>query len=413
MPASASLPILAALDQLAGLAPPDPVALAPRLHDVLAELVDPRKRRGVRHRLVVVITVAVCVVAAGARSLVAISEWVADLPAEVAAALGLTGRRPCESTIRRIVQRLDGDRFDVLISAFVQRLCAARRPGGRRRVLAVDGKTVRGSRSANGDSDADRQARHLCAVIDQHARVVLGQVAVNGKSNEITAFAPLLDTLTGLDLAGVVITADALHTQREHVEYLHARGAHWVLSVKGNQPRLRRQLAELPWRDVEPAHRSAQTVHGRREIRTLKVVTIAAGIVFPHAAQAIQITRKTRSTRAGTSTGTGKRAGKQARWRTETVYAITDLLPHQARPDELAAWIRGQWQIENALHWVRDVTFAEDLSQVRTGAGPQVMVSFRNLVISLHRLAGATNIAAALRHHARDATRPLQLLMIT
>jgi len=68
---------------------------------------------------------------------------------------------------------------------------------------------------------------------------------------------------------------------------------------------------------------------------------------------------------------------------------------------------------DNGLHWVRDVTFAEDLCQIRVGAGPQVMASLRNLVTSLHRLAGAANIAAALRHHARDPTRPLQLLMIT
>jgi predicted transposase YbfD/YdcC len=253
------LPIPAALDQLTGQQPPDPVALARRLHDVLEEVVDPRKRRGVRHRLVVVITVAVCAVAAGARSFVAISEWVTDLPAEVAAALGITGRCPCESTIRRIVQRLDGDRFDALISGFVQRLCAARRPGGRRRVLAVDGKTLRGARDTGEGGGDHEPARHLLAVIDHDVRVVLGQVAVDGKSNEITAFAPLLDTLTGLDLSGVVITADALHTQREHVDYLHARGAHWVLTVKGNQPRLRRQLAELPWHEVEPAHHDITT----------------------------------------------------------------------------------------------------------------------------------------------------------
>ena len=94
------------------------------------------------------------------------------------------------------------------------------------------------------------------------------------------------------------------------------------------------------------------------------------------------------------------------------MYAITDLAPHQVRPDELAAWIRGHWQIENGLHWVRDVTFAEDLSQVRIGAAPQVMASLRNLAISLHRLAGAANIAKALRHHGRDTLRPLQLLKI-
>ena len=106
------------------------------------------------------------------------------------------------------------------------------------------------------------------------------------------------------------------------------------------------------------------------------------------------------------------RTGRRGKWRTETVYALTDLAPHQARPDELAAWIRGHWQIENGLHWVRDVTFAEDLSQIRIGSGPQVMASIRNLAISLHRLAGATNIAKALRHHGRNALRPLQLLKI-
>ncbi len=383
---------------------PDPAALAPGLRDVLGGVVDPRKRRGVRHGLVVVLTAAVCAVAAGARSFVAVAEWVADLPDEVAAALGTDRRCPSESTIRRLLGRVDADRFDAALGAFVQSLCTSVAPAGRRRVLAVDGKTLRGSRRVVAAEGTEEPGRHLLAAIDQQTRVVLGQVAVAGKTNEISAFVPLIGTLTSVDLAGVVITADALHTQRGHVEHLHVRGAHWVLTVKGNQPRLRRQLAELPWRQLGEAHRRVETAHGRREIRTLKVVTIAAGIEFPHARQAVQITRKTRPVSA--------RTGRKGRWHTETVYAITDLGPHQARPDELAAWIRGHWQIENALHWVRDVTFAEDLSQVRTGAAPQVMASLRNLVISLHRLAGATNIAAAIRHHARDARRPLQLLKI-
>jgi DDE family transposase len=180
----------------------------------------------VRHGLVVVLAAAVCAVAADARSFVAIAEWVSDLPAEVADALGVAGRCPCESTIRRVVQRLDGDRFDVAISRWIQGLCAARTPQGRRRVVAVDGKSVRGARGTDG------RARHLLAVIDHDARVVLGQVDVDGKSSEIGRFAPLCDTL---DLAEVVVTADALHTQRDHVAYLASRGAHWVLTVKGNQ----------------------------------------------------------------------------------------------------------------------------------------------------------------------------------
>jgi hypothetical protein len=90
---------------------------------------------------------------------------------------------------------------------------------------------------------------------------------------------------------------------------------------------------DCPGRRSRPPHRSIQTAHGRREIRTLKVVTIAAGIAFPHAQQAVQITRKTRPASA--------RTDKRGRWHSETVYAVTDLGPHQARPDELATWIRG------------------------------------------------------------------------
>jgi predicted transposase YbfD/YdcC len=396
------LSISGLVEQVGGVELPNPVTVAPELRAVLGQVTDPRKPRGVRHGLVVVLTAAVCAVAAGARSFVAIAEWVADLPDTVAEHLGTAARCPSESTIRRVVQDVDADRFDAALATFVQQQCTALAPPSRRRALAVDGKTVRGSRFI--DPDGEQPARHLLAVIDQHTRVVLGQVSVDGKTSEISRFAPLLDTLTALDLTDVVITADALHTQREHVETLAARGAHWVLTVKGNQPRLRRQLAGLPWRQVEPAHRSTETAHGRRGIRTIRVVTIAAGIAFPYAAQAVQIVRRTRPVNA--------RTGKTGRWRTETVYAITDLAPHQATPAELAGWVRGHWQIENALHWVRDVTFAEDLSRVRTGHAPQVMASLRNLVISLHRLAGATNIAAALRHHGRDALRPLQLLKI-
>ena len=163
-------------------------------------------------------------------------------------------------------------------------------------------------------------------------------------------------------------------------------------------PGLRKQLAGLPWADVPVTHTQHDRGHGRVEIRTLKVVTVAAGIRFPHAAQAIQVTRKIR-----------KRTSRK--WRTETVYAVTDLTPSQARADQLATWLRGHWAIEDRLHWVRDVTFGEDLSQVRIGSGPQVMATLRNLAITLHRLAGATNIAKALRHHARDVKRPLTLLL--
>jgi hypothetical protein len=147
------LSIAAVADQVGGVQLPDPVGFAPGLRTVLAGVVDPRKRRGVRHGLVVVLTAAVCAVAAGARSFVAVAEWVADVPEEVAAALGVDRRCPLESTIRRLLSRVDADRFDAVIGAFIQRLCTACEPVGRRRVLAVDGKTLRGSRHTGLSGD--------------------------------------------------------------------------------------------------------------------------------------------------------------------------------------------------------------------------------------------------------------------
>ena len=105
---------------------------------------------------------------------------------------------------------------------------------------------------------------------------------------------------------------------------------------------------------------------------------------LPYARQAIQIVRRIRPINA--------RTGRKGRWHTETVDAITGLAPHEARPDGLAAWIRGHWQIQNGLHRVRNVTFAEDPSQIRVGAGPQVIATMRNLAISVHRLTGAADI---------------------
>jgi predicted transposase YbfD/YdcC len=342
---------------------------------------------------------SVAAVLAGARSLAAIGEWVADAPPGVLAALGvrfdpLAGqfRPPDEATIRRVLESVDAGEFDAAITSW---LASAATSGGRgnrggRRAVAVDGKALRGTRHSAGDG----QAAHLLAAIDQQARTVLAQRAVDGKTNEITQFAPLL---APLDLAGCVVTADALHTQREHAGHLvTGRKADYILVVKGNQPGLHAQLRKLPWKTVPVAATHHDRGHGREERRTLQAVTVTAGLAFPHAAQALRVTRRTRPLSGG-------------KWRTVTVYAITSLAFGQATPDELATWIRGHWQIE-ALHHIRDVTYAEDASQIRTGSGPQVMATLRNLAISIFRQAGHTNIAAACRHHARSAARPLAIL---
>src|SRR2546430_13471270 len=163
-------------------------------------------------------------------------------------------------------------------------------------------------------------------------------------------------------------------------------------------PTLYRQLKALPWRKVPVQDETHDRGHGRYEIRRLQVLS-SDGLDFPHAAQAIRMVRRARNQ-------------KTKKWRTVTVYAITNLTARQAGPAELANYIRGHWRIE-ALHHIRDVTFAEDASQVRTGSGPRVMASLRNLAIGILRHTGSCNIAKALRHNARDALRPLALLGIT
>jgi predicted transposase YbfD/YdcC len=237
---------------------------------------------------------------------------------------------------------------------------------------------------------------HLLAAMDHTSRAVLAQTEVDGKTNEITRFRPLLDRL---DLTATVVTADALHTQREHAEWLvtHKHAA-YVLIVKANQPALHRQLKLLPWREVPVADHTRDRGHGRVETRRLQVTTIA-GLDFPHATQALRITRRVRPLH-------------QLRWRTVTVHAVTSLTAAQASPARLADYVRGHWGIE-ALHHIRDVTLAEDAHQLRTGTAPRAMASLRNLAIGILRRHGHRNLAAALRRNARDATRVLPLLGIT
>jgi predicted transposase YbfD/YdcC len=352
----------------------------------LAGVPDPRKARGRRHRLVTVLAVSVCAVLAGARSYVAIAEWALDLPVSARLRLGLGRRAPSESTLRRILQAVDLDALDAALSGWlVDRLPAP--PPGRMRAVAVDGKTARGARAE------DRTQVHLLAAFDHAGGIVLGQTQVDAKTNEITAFAPLLDRI---DLADVLVTADALHTQRGHADYLHDRGAHYVLIAKANQPTLHAQLIGLPWRQIPVADEQRDRGHGRFEIRRVKITTVDAGIGFPHARLAIQIVRRRRPINSTT-------------WSSETVYAITSLPWRQARPDLVADAIRGHWRIE-ALHWIRDVSFGEDLSQIRTGNGPAAMATLRNFAVSRHRLAGDTNIAHACRRTARHPNRALALL---
>ena len=331
-----------------------------------------------------ILAVGLAAVIAGARSFVAIGEWVAHQPIEALHALGVTtAAGPDESTIRRVFARLDAGLLDQILGAF---MWTRTHTVGQRRVIALDGKTVRGARSRT------TCAPHLVAALDHATGTVVGQLAVSAKSNEIPAVPRLLALF---DLNAVVVTVDAMHTQSDTAKQITGAGGDYVFTVKGNQPTLFRRCKDLPWRDV-PSHTVTSRGHGRTATRTIKVVTAPAWIEFAGATQVAQLRR--------TVTRNGKRT-------VEVVYLITSADHCQAPPATLAAWVQGHWGIENRLHWVRDVTYDEDRSQVRTGNSPHVMATLRSTAISLLRLAGVENIAQGLRHHARDPERPIKLIL--
>lgn len=359
------------------------------LAERLRSLPDPRDRRGVRHPFVSVLLVACMAVVSGARSFAAIGQWAANAPQDTLARLGartatVFGVRlaPSGATIRRLIIRtcpggladlLGGDPADA-------------------DTLAVDGKTARGSRTDQ------TPAAHLLAAMTDAGQTVT-QLRVPDKTNEITCFVSLL---APFDLTGVTVSADALHTQRDHARYLvKEKGAHYAFTVKRNQPSLYAQLKALPWQQAKAKYHDRSRGHGRLETRVVQVLTVTdLGIDFPYAAQVAKIVRHR----------TDIKTGKRSR---ETVYVLTDLTSRQASPQRIAKIVRSQWVIENRLHFVRDTAFAEDASKIRTGHGPDNMATLRSFAINRLRAAGHTNIAAALRDMSYEPfTRPLDLLKI-
>ena len=199
-----SLPILRVVDQFDADEFIDVPTAPAVLLAALRSVPDPRRRQGLRHELGGILAVATAAVVAGATSYVAIAEWAATAAPVVLDRLGMTGEVPSESTIRRTLQRLDADGLDVILGAWA----ALQNPPGGRRVIAVDGKTLRGGRGPDG------RGRHLLAAVTHDTAIVVGQRNVDGKTNEIPVFAALLDNV---NILGAVITADALHTVRHEV----------------------------------------------------------------------------------------------------------------------------------------------------------------------------------------------------
>jgi hypothetical protein len=211
------------------------------LMDLLKMVVDPRKPRGVRHPVVTIVAIAVCAALSGARSFCAIAEWTQSLSRDALRQLGSKRRMPpSEPTIRRVLQRVDADRLDARIGQWL-----VRQHPLAGRAVAVDGKTVRRGH------DSGQPAPHLLSAILHQEAVVIGQIAVDEKTNEIPKLPELLEPLP---LEGAVVTADALHTQQNTARYVvENKRADYLFIAKDNQPTLRQDIADLNLKSFPPS----------------------------------------------------------------------------------------------------------------------------------------------------------------
>ncbi len=351
------------------------------LHEALLDLPDPRKNRGCSYRSIAgLLVLAISAVIAGRTSYEGIARWVKDVPESLLRALGClrdskTGkyRRPSEATLRRAIQSVNTELVD---KKCIEWACkqGIKLAGN---AIAIDGKALRGSHGA----DPQKQIQ-LLAAITHHEGVVIAQRQIEEKSNEIPA---ARDIISEMDIEGATVTFDALHTQKKTAELVKKKGADFIMQVKGNQPTLAACLIEVDWAEFRAHSVETDRGHGRIEKRSIRVMSVPEDDPlpgFPSAKQMIMVFRE-RATLQGVSGDP------------EIAFFITSLSRQAAKPCDLNKMIRNHWIIENGLHYVRDVTFGEDLSRVRTGNGPRNMANFRNLAINIFRMRGETNIRAA------------------
>ncbi|MEV3915083.1 ISAs1 family transposase, partial [Streptomyces canus] len=357
------------LDHAAGSIPDDPDRLLD-LADVLDVLPDPRRRQGRRYRLGLVLALCTIAVLAGATTLAAIARHAAYLPDEVRHRLGLRAALRA-TTFGRLLACLDGDAVDAAVGAWLAGHCSRPDQDEGLCAIAVDGKSLRGSRTAA------TKAVHLLAAVTHGERATLNQRQVAGKKGEISEFKPLL---APLGLVGRTVTFDALYTQHAHAQFLvEEKKADYIAIVKDKScktslsrcPGTRSPSATPPGRRGTAVMRSAASKPSRSRA--------GCGSRTPP--------RRSRSPAADAICTAGRSRSSTSMPSPATTRSPR---PTLSSPEH--------WHVE-AHHHVRDTTLAEDASKIRTGNTPRAMATFRNIAIALARLTGWTNTAHATDYY--------------
>jgi predicted transposase YbfD/YdcC len=360
------------------------------LYELFATIPDPRSKHGQRYDLPFLLICLVAGLLCNCDSTLAIGQWCRD---QRCLLIRLFGARPflspSDSLFRKLLPRLNAEHIEWALADWIRSTLQATPDDP----IALDGKTVRGA------STAEHAAPHLLSFRTHQSQETLLQVAVSQKTNEIPVAQALLPCLP---LAGRICTADALHTQKDFMQCVDALGGKSVLTVKNNQPTLYTDLATY-FADPHASLIQDATLdrhRGRIEKRCIRVSTEMNSYLkdWPLVEQVAELTR----------TVTVRKTGKTSQ---EVVYLITPLTPAEASPQRLLEVVRGHWSIENSSHYVRDVTFGEDRSRLRTGSAPQILATLRNLALTLIHRSGSSQIAATRRHFASHSHKAFDLLL--
>lgn len=361
---------------------------------------DLRDRRGVRYPLALLLTIALWAKLAGACRLRAIAEWARERQGELAERFDLPRpRMPHPTTWSRVFgSAVAVDALEQQLALLLAPPPSAEEPLPAAEQVALDGKTLRGA-IPHGSS----QGVHLLSAYAVRTGRVLDQEAVACKENELVA-APRL--LTRLPLRGRLISGDAMFAQRNVSAQVVEAGGHYCWFIKENQPTLLDDLRLLFTPRVFPVASGFSPIpldfvvveqhdkgHGRREYRRLTVSSLLADYSdWPYLQQAFQVVR---------IVWKGREVSREER------YGITSAPANLLPARRLLTVVRGHWQIENGLHYRRDVTLQEDASQVRMGQAPQVLAGLNNAVCGILARAGLSNLAAFQRSMAAAIDRLL------
>lgn len=363
-----------------------------------SKLDDPRDARGRRYGLVDLLTLLVLAKLGGEDEMTGMAEWIRLREETLIGLLGMARKRlPHQTTYERVLAKLDGEAFDQVVGAFFT-------PNGSQEQwsLSLDGKVLRGT-----IPPGETQGTHLLAAYVPERGVVVMQVEVDSKANEITAAPRLLEAI---DLQGCVVTGDAMFTQRGLCQQIVKGEGDYVFPVKDNHPTLRQTIAELfmpaavtpghsPVRLPENEAHTVNHAHGRTEYRYLTTSSqLNTYLDWPAVEQVFRLQRVVHHHATGKLTY-------------DVVFGLTSLSQDSCSPSQLLHLIRQHWHIENRLHYVRDVTFREDACTIRHPRRQRILASLNNLALGLLRQTRFRYLPQARRHFSLHFHEAFQLFL--